>query len=276
MPIVDTHAHVYHPDESLYPMVENPSRPPEATGTVDHLERNMAEAGVERAVLVQTGSAYRWDNRLLADCSRTRSEWAVGVCTLDPRSEGSVGTLTDLVENHNVRGLRMEETKDAHPLYYHHGAVRLWESAQELNVVICAHLRTKHLPQLGDLLSRYPEVPVVLDHAAYPSADEGVDSETVNAVIELTRFQHLHVKLTFGVTGSNQTYPFADTHDILRTMIEHFGPDRCMWGSDFPCEHWLKKANYVEHLDLIREALGLSAGARSAILEETPSRLWFG
>ena len=276
MAIVDTHAHVYHPDESVYPMIVDPSRPPEATGTVDHLQRNMSEAGVERAVLIQTGSAYLWDNRLLADCARPNSAWAVGVCTLDPRSGESVTTLTDLVENHNVRGLRMEATKDAHPLYYHHGAVRLWEAARDLNVVICAHLRTNHLPQLGDLLSRYPEVPVVLDHAAYPSASEGVDSETVREVAGIARFQNLHVKLTFGVTGSDETYPFTDTHEILRAMIDSFGPDRCMWGSDFPCEHWLKKATYVEHLDLIREALGLSDGARSAILEETPTRLWFG
>ncbi len=275
MAIVDTHAHVYHPDESVYPLIEQPSRPPEGTGTVDHLAQNMKEAGVERAVLVQTGSAYRWDNRLLADSARESASWAVGVCTLDPRSDESPAILADLATKHNVRGLRMEETKDVHPLYYHHGAVRLWEAARELGVVICAHLRTNHLPQLADLLSRYPDVPVVLDHAAYPSAAEGVDSETVREVSALSRFGHLHVKLTFGVTGSDATYPFADTHPILHAMIDAFGPDRCMWGSDFPCEHWLKKATYVEHLDLVREALGLSDAARTAILEETPTRLWF-
>ncbi len=275
MGIVDTHAHVYHPDESIYPMIEEPSRPPEGTGTVDHLARNMADAGVAQAVLIQTGSAYRWDNRLLADCSRENSAWAVGVCTLDPRSDESVCRLTDLSQNHNVRGLRMEATRDTHPLYYHHGAVRLWEAARDLNVVICAHLRTNHLPQLADLLSRYTDVPVVLDHAAYPSAAEGVDSETVREVVGLARFQHLHVKLTFGVTGSDETYPFSDTHAILHTLIEAFGPDRCVWGSDFPCEHWLKKASYAEHLDLFRQALGLSETVQTAILEETPTRLWF-
>jgi predicted TIM-barrel fold metal-dependent hydrolase len=49
-----------------------------------------------------------------------------------------------------------------------------------------------------------------------------------------------------------------------------------MWGSDFPCELWLKKATYAEHLALFTEELGLSEAEQQAILEETPMRVWFG
>ena len=48
-----------------------------------------------------------------------------------------------------------------------------------------------------------------------------------------------------------------------------------MWGSDFPCEHWLKKASYQEHLQMFTEELGLSADETPAILSETPLKLWF-
>ena len=65
-------------------------------------------------------------------------------------------------------------------------------------------------------------------------------------------------------------------HPVVRRIIEAFGPGRCMWGSDFPCELWLKKASYQEHLALFREELGLSDGEQQAILEETPARIWFG
>jgi predicted TIM-barrel fold metal-dependent hydrolase len=69
--------------------------------------------------------------------------------------------------------------------------------------------------------------------------DHGEDP-TVAAVCDLARFPQLHLKLTFGVTSSRQEYPFRDTHPLLRRFIDAYGPERCMWGSDFPCEHWLK------------------------------------
>ena len=273
--MVDTHAHIYHADESAYPMIDNPSRPPEGTGTIAHLRENVSEAKITHVVLVQTGSAYRWDNRLLADTAKENADWMVGVCTLDPASSESVAELERLVTGYNVCGVRIEPTRSDYPQYYHPGSVALWEAAQRLDVVICAHLQVRYLKQLSELLARFPDVPVVLDHAAYPKAADGVDSETVRAVVDLARFGQLNVKLTFTVTGSEEAYPFSDMHGIVRVLLDAYGPERCMWGSDFPCEHWLKRASYTQHLDLFRKDLGLSDAEQSAILSETAARLWF-
>jgi L-fuconolactonase len=273
--VVDTHAHIYHPDESAYPMIEDPFRPEAGVGTIEHLRENVRQAGVEKVVIVQTGSAYRWDNRLLADTVRENRDWTVGVCTLDPADSQSVSELERLRSDHNVKGVRVEPTKSDYPQYYHPGSVALWEAAQRLGVVICAHVQSKYLKQLSDLLARFPDVPVVLDHAAYPKAAEGVASETVSSVVDLARFAQLRIKMSFGVTGSEAAYPFSDMHGIVRTILNAYGPGRCMWGSDFPCEHWLKKASYMQHLDLFRSELGLSSGEQAAILSDTASALWF-
>ena len=116
---------------------------------------------------------------------------------------------------------------------------------------------------------------MILDHAAYPKAIDGADSGTVNGVVEIAKFANLNVKLTFVVTGSDEEYPFADMHAIVRRIVDAFGAGRCMWGSDFPCELWLKKASYAQHLALFTEAVDLSAGEREAILGETAMRVWF-
>jgi predicted TIM-barrel fold metal-dependent hydrolase len=274
--IVDTHAHIYHPDETRYPMRTNPLRPPPGTGDIGHLRREMSAAGVTRAVLVQTGTAYWWDNRLLADTTAANANWAAGVCTLDPSAQGSVADLERLVADFGIKGLRMEPTRSPSPSFDHSGANRMWETARRLGVVICAHTRSQFTEQLAALLARYPDVSVVLDHAAYPRAAEGVDSETVSRVTALAQFPNLYLKLTFAITGSEEAYPFQDMHPILRRLIDAYGPERCMWGSDFPCELWLKgKATYQTHLALFSEALGLSAEDRRAILSDTPLRMWF-
>ncbi len=275
MTIVDTHAHIYHEDEVLYPKKSDPLRPPAGKGTIAHLKQDVLDNGIGRVVLVQTGSAYQWDNRLLADTAKANADWAVGVCTLDPVAEESVRTLERLVDGFNIKGLRVEPTKASPAIYDHEGAHRLWKKARELGVVICAHIQSHFVGELAQLLQTYPEVPVVLDHAAYPKAVDGVDSETVRRVIELAAFDNLHVKLTFAVTGSDMGYPFLDMVAIVKKIVQAFGADRCMWGSDFPCELWLKKATYAQHLALVREAWGLSLGEETEILETTPLRIWF-
>ena len=274
--IVDTHAHIYHPDETRYPLWTDPLRPPQGTGNIDHLRREAEAMGVARAVLVQTGSAYRWDNRLLADTALAHADWATGVCTLDPAAKESVAELERLVAGFNVKGLRMEPTPSLRPEFDHPGANRMWTAARRLGIVICAHIRGQFTAQLAALLMRYPDVPVVLDHAAYPRAAEGTDSDTVASVVNLARFPNLHLKLTFAVTGSEENFPFRDMHPILHRLIEAYDPGRCMWGSDFPCELWLKgKATYRTHLSLFTEALGLTESDQRAILQDTPLRLWF-
>ena len=89
MEIIDTHAHIYSADESVYPMKKDPLRPPEATGHIQHLRRECEINGIAGVALVQTGSAYEWDNRLLADTAVANADWTRGVCTLDPMAEDS-------------------------------------------------------------------------------------------------------------------------------------------------------------------------------------------
>ena len=95
-------------------------------------------------------------------------------------------------------------------------------------------------------------------------------------VCALAEHRQLRAKLTFGVTGSQMEYPFRDSQPLLKRIMAAFGPERCMWGSDFPCEHWLKKATYEQHLNLFRQELGLSRGEQEAILGAAPMEVWFG
>jgi predicted TIM-barrel fold metal-dependent hydrolase len=272
--VVDAHAHIYHMDEVRYPMIEKPHRPPSGTGDAAHLQRQRQEHSIHRVVLVQTGSAYKWDNRLLIDTARQLQEWAAGVCNLNPADPDSVETFTRMATQDNVRALRLEATADGR--YDHQGARRLLARAQEIGAVICAHLRPQHLPELDQLLEAFPEVSVVLDHCAYPDGDAGPESDTVRAVTALARHRNLYAKLTFLVTGSKQPYPFVDTQAIAQRMLEAFGAERCMWGSDFPCELWLKdRATYGQHLAVVREELGLTPVERAQVLGGTAFGVFF-
>jgi predicted TIM-barrel fold metal-dependent hydrolase len=64
-------------------------------------------------------------------------------------------------------------------------------------------------------------------------------------------------------------------HDPLKRVIDMFGPDRCVWGSNFPNALWSKGTSYQQNLTLFTEELSLSVSDQAAILGETAMRLWF-
>ena len=91
----------------------------------------------------------------------------------------------------------------------------------------------------------------------------------------MSRRPNLHAKLTFIPTGSAAGFPCADMHDPCLKVVNAFGPERCVWGSDFPCELWTPKVSYAEHLKIFSEVLPLKSADRQQILGETANRLWF-
>jgi hypothetical protein len=99
--------------------------------------------------------------------------------------------------------------------------------------------------------------------------------ETLRALERLAKLPNIYAKLTCGTHGSYRVYPFPDMHDPLKRVIAAFGPERCVWGSNFPNALWSKGASYAQNLHLFVKELGLSLEEKSAILGGTAMQLWF-
>lgn len=94
-------------------------------------------------------------------------------------------------------------------------------------------------------------------------------------MVELAKLPRAHAKLSFIPTGSAQSFPCRDMHDACRVIIDAFGANRCIWGSDFPCELWCPKVSYAQHLKIFTHELGLDESTRIEVLGKTAHRLWF-
>jgi L-fuconolactonase len=276
MLITDCHAHIYSQDTARYPLIEKPYLPPSGAGTLEHLQREMAAHNVARVVVIHTSTAYEWDNRLLADTARANAPWMVGVCTLNPEDPASPAFLKRYVQDDNVRGMRSVPAGPDRSRLDHPGVDALWSVAEELGITINPLIHVNLADQLEAMLRRHPRLNVVLDHCMYPRGRDGLQGETIQRVLRLADYPNLHAKLTWLVDSSDAEDPFEDTYPLLRAVIAAYGPERCLWGSDFPCELWIPKASYGRHLHLFKEALGLSEAEKQAILEGTPGRLWYG
>jgi len=93
----------------------------------------------------------------------------------------------------------------------------------------------KHLPVALKLVEEFPEQPFVLDHIAKPAIRDRQTSPWMEDLRALAAFDHVYCKLSGLVTEAkwNQWQP-EDFHPYLDIVIDAFGLDRVMIGSDWP------------------------------------------
>jgi len=272
MLIIDTHAHIYSPDENKYPAIEKPLRPPAGKGSIEDLRQESRANGVESVCAIQTSTFYRFDNRYILDSSKANPDWVAGVCTLDPDNPQSPSLLVRYAREYGIRGMR--SIAAANKRLDHPGVRALWKTALDEGIVINVLTGPQLTDHVDRLLAQFSELPVVLDHCLNPKAGPDLDS-TVEKVLRLSRHHNLHAKLTFVPTGSATGYPCADLHDACLRIARAFGAERCVWGSDYPNGLWTPKVTYAEHLRIFTEALPFRPNEREAILGGTARRLWF-
>ena len=91
----------------------------------------------------------------------------------------------------------------------------------------------------------------------------------------LAKYKNLYAKVDFISTGTKIGFPGADLHDAAMKIINTYGSERCVWGSNFPNVLWTPKMTYGQHLKIFTEVLPLAEKDRRNVLGETARRLWF-
>lgn len=93
------------------------------------------------------------------------------------------------------------------------------------------------MKQAAALASRHPDVPWVLEHCGWPAEPE--DADYVKAwregIRELAHVENVHCKLS-GLAMSVHGFDLAAQRPFLEHCLEHFGPQRVMFGSNFPVD----------------------------------------
>jgi L-fuconolactonase len=271
--IIDAHPHIYSGDRQKYPTIDDPWNPGEPA-TAEHLKSKMDDAGVGRAVFIQTSTFYGWDNRYVMDSTRQYSDWATGVVTLSPDDPQHLDVLENAVNNYSVRGLR--GTSDQNGEIGSAGVRRLWTKARDLGITVNCMVMDDldRLYEIELMARQLDDLNIVIDHCFMLNTIRKTE-DSLLALERLARQPNVHAKLTSGTHGSARVYPHEDMHAPLKRVIEAFTPDRCVWGSNFPNALWSKGTSYAQNLSLFTDEIGLSQSDQEAILGKTAERLWF-
>jgi predicted TIM-barrel fold metal-dependent hydrolase len=271
--IIDAHTHVWLPHPE-YPGRAATIVSPLCAVPVEVLDQYLDEHGVQRAVLVQPIYPGE-DNSYVADCAAARPERFAAVCVVSPFDPTAPDRLDYWVRDRAAKGLRLRPRLPAEAAVFGHPSTfGLWERAQELGVVVSVLASAEHLPTVAELAGRFSTVPVVIDHMAHPDVVSGVNGPGFRSLLELARFSNIAIKVSGYYNFSRQAYPYADCQPLFRALFESFGPQRLLWGSDFP--HVLLKAGYRRSLLLQERAYPfLSSADLELIMGQNARRLYW-
>lgn len=257
---------------------ESASRPWEPGGAgyahrpsfeVGELLAEMDRAGVARAVLVPPGWEGDRNDYALAAAAAHPGRLAVMV-RLPLATPLPPADLDALLDRPQVVGVRLTFTRGAARRWLDDGTADwLWPLLAARRTPLSVYA-PGNLAAIGGIAERHPELPVVLDHAGLALGARGEDLRTaLTGVRALARFPNVVVKASCLPNYADDGYPFRSLHDFVHRLLDAFGPQRVVWGSDLT----RLRCTYAEAVRLFTQALGLPADEVELVTGGAVSRL---
>jgi predicted TIM-barrel fold metal-dependent hydrolase len=264
---IDCHVHVLDP--ARFPYAPEVAYHPagQEIGTAAQLVEVLRVNGTRHALLVQPNSGYGGDNTCMLEAIRAYPGVFKGVAIAP--MDASLGYLADLKEQ-GVVGIALNPS--ANGTDYYAGVAALMEKLAEFDMFVQFQVERDQLLVFRDWIETIP-VPVLVDHCGRPTSGAGLGEPGFAALLDLADTGRVHVKLSGYAKFSRLPWPFADAGEYVDALLSAFGPDRCMWASDWPFLRSAERQDYGPLLDLAGRLFS-DPGVRDAILWRTPARLF--
>lgn len=267
--IIDPHVHVWAHDRK-YPFAKETRNPPAEDATPEMLLELMKANNVARTVIIQV-IHYRWDNSYLRDVLKQYPGMFQGVARVNPEDPAAPDTLSKLVKEDGFRGVRLSPN-DSPAADWIKGPLMppLWKRCRDLKVPMTILAPAVRMPDIAALCEKFPDLTVVIDHMADVPLDR---PDLLLKLIALKRYPKVFVKISHTWSLSKEGFPFRDTYPQVQRLHEAFGPQRLMWGTDWPVSS--KHASYAQTLAVVRDHMTfLNRDDRRWMLSKTIERVW--
>ncbi|PFH20494.1 MULTISPECIES: amidohydrolase family protein [Burkholderia] len=264
---IDCHCHVFDPARFPY-RDDTPYRPAQQEiGTAAQFIRVMDAYRVRHALLVGPTSGYRTDNRCLIDALHTHEGRFRGVAVVD--NDIGRAELTAL-RRAGVVGVAFNPAMEGIDLVT--GAGALFALLADLGMIAQIQVAGDQMAELGPWLARQPAA-LVIDHCGRPHSAGGIGQAGFDALLRLAQSGNASVKLSGWQKYSSGPHPYEDTWPYARALLRAFGPQHCVWGSDWPFLRAPERLDYGPLLTLF-DAIVPDAAIRRQIQWDTPRRLF--
>ena len=282
--IVDAHLHLWNTERLDYEWLQRPENAAiNRTFGFEDFRARAEQAGVDRAVLIQADDTAA-DTEAMFEVASAHPEIA-GVVAWVPldRPDEAAAQLGRLEARPSFAGIRTLIHDQPDPDWLlrpsvAEGLALLEERGIPFDVISVLPRHLSHVPVLSE---RYPALRMVLDHLAHPplgGADpvgpgSWTDAAHWGELITAAARNPLVFAKVSGLYPPDPSWTAEDLRSVVEFAFELFGPDRLMFGSDWPV------AELGGGYGKMRTELGklidqLSPAGRDAVLGGTAIRFY--
>ncbi|AUG81907.1 Amidohydrolase [Kitasatospora sp. MMS16-BH015] len=280
--LIDAHHHLWDLEQRPQAWLEEPGLAPiHRTFTPDDLRatatQEVAGRRLHGTVVVQCIPDVPETEDLLALAAREPLIAAVvGWADLTDPAVGEVlDRLLAWPGGGYLRAVRHLVQGESDPAWLQHPEVERGLAAlQQRGLGYDVLIREHQLDQAVRLAERFPGLPQVLDHAGKPDIAGGALGEWESGLRRLAGHPQVVCKVSGLITeADHRSWTTADLRPVWDVLLSAFGPERLMFGSDWPVANlaggWNRWAATVDEL-----LAGLSADETSAILAGTATAFY--
>lgn len=230
---IDTHLHLWDLAVSEYAWL--PAGPLHRTFTAEQARSELDAAGIDAAILVQAEDSETDTGFMLAQAARY--DWIAGVVGWVRLDEPATAErqLDRFQREPAFRGVRHLVHDDPREDFLELPAVRrslalLAERGLPFDV---PDAWPRHLARTAELAAALPELTIVVDHLGKPPRDPDGFAAWLRTMRDVASRPNTVAKLS-GLQLPGEPFTAAAVRPAVEAAFELFGPDRLMYGGDWP------------------------------------------
>jgi predicted TIM-barrel fold metal-dependent hydrolase len=262
-PVVDAHAHAFTLDMPLAPTAWHA---PPAAAPIEEYLATLDEHGVTFGVLAAATLFGTYNDYAIEACRRHRRLRTTVILAPDTGAHEMRAMAADGVIGVRLQWRHVREVPDLTSNTYRVFLRRIADLGWQV-----------HLPDDSDRLPPYLDaleaagVDIVVEHFGRPNADTGgIACPGFQRVLQSVEKGRTWVKLASAFRlASGQL-----AHEAASELLRHAGPERLVWGSDWPFAAFESSIDYRQTLDVFQQLVP-DPMARRRITCETPLKLFF-
>lgn len=248
--VIDSHQHFWLYDPSRHAWITDEMSSIRRHFLPDHYEFECSANGVDASVVVQVDQAES-ETIFLLDLAERFPRIAGVVGWVDLRSPQVEERLQHFSQFKKLRGFRHIAQAESDDRFLVQPAFLVGVAQlRKFNFTYDILVYPKQLPAAIELASRFPQQPFVLDHLAKPFIKTRTLEPWASHIKSLAQNPNVFCKLSGLVTEADwRNWEPDDFRPYLDVVFAAFGPERLMFGSDWPV--CLVAASYAKVKQLI-------------------------
>jgi L-fuconolactonase len=233
---IDAHQHYWNPERRDYGWLKPEMTALYRTFAPADLAPLRDAAGIDRTVVVQAAPTVE-ETRYLLDMARGEASIAGVVGWVPLLDDGAPTLIAELARDPKFRGVRpmLQDLADDNWIANPTLAPAI-EALIAHDLAFDALIFERHVDALEVFARRFAQLRIVVDHGAKPPICDGASGwqAWADGIERLARLPHVHCKLSGLATESAPGWTEATLRPYVDHLLACFGPERLMWGSDWP------------------------------------------